>query len=197
MISKKHIGIGVALLVISVFVTALIMQTYYNSQLLNFYGNIGVTFETGSVHSRIRIWKGDELVLDEWHAGVVTNIGDNQTLYWIFGDSAMKPSNGSYTYNATYISIGNQTNGLDSTATQLPNEWNRTTATIEDQTQSQLNLTCTFYPDVGAHKADCIGLNWASSGDNNLWAYDTFTEVTGLDDTFTINVEFQVSVSHS
>jgi hypothetical protein len=56
-------------------------------------------------------------------------------------------------------------------------------------------LTCTFYPDDGGpYTADCIGLNYDDAG-NNLWGYDTFSEVTGIDDTFTINVEFKVSVS--
>jgi len=79
----------------------------------------------------------------------------------------------------------------------LPGEWNRTLGTVEHQGQSQLNISCTMYPDAGPYTADCFGLNWASSGDGNLWAWDTDTEVTGIDDSFTINIEFIVSVSHS
>ena len=197
--NKKLVGIGIAAFSIGVIVCAVFFMTFA-PHLVNLYGTIGINLEARSIHSRIRIWKGNQLILDEYHAGVVTDIGDNHTLFWIFGDSAMKPSNGSYMYNVTYISIGNQDGGsLSSSSTQLPGEWNRTSATIEDQTQSQLNLTCTFYPATGPYTADCIGLNWhpLNASNNNLWAYDTFTEVTGIDDTFTINVEFKVSVSHT
>ena len=152
---------------------------------------IGLSAE---VHSRIRIYRGTELILDEYNAGAVTDIGDNMTLAWIFGDSDYGVAD--YMYNATYISIGNQ-GTLNTASTQLPGEWNRTAGTVEDQSQSWLNITCTFYPDTGPYTADCIGLNWKSSGDLNLWAYDTFSEVTGIDDTFTINVEFKITVSHT
>lgn len=170
------------------------------------YSNLGIDMTTTSVHAQITMYKyatpedralgvGGELVFDEYHAGAVTNIGDNQTMHWVFGDSDIGDS-ADYLDNATQISIGNQ-GSLSTASTQLPGEWNRTAATVEDQVQSQINLTCTFYPDTGPYTADCIGLNWETSGDGNLWGYDTFTEVTGIDDTFTINVEFQVSTSHS
>lgn len=191
--NKKLVGTIVGAFTIGVMVCAIFFMSF-GVQLMNVSGNVGVDLETSSIHCRIRVWKGDELILDQHHSGVVTNIGDNQTLYWAFGDADFGSN---YDNNVTYISIGNYTGSMNTSVTQLPAEWNRTSATIEDETQSQLNLTCTFYPDSGPYKADCIGLNWASSGDNNLWAYDTFSEVTGIDDTFTINVEFQVSVSHS
>jgi len=80
----------------------------------------------------------------------------------------------------------------------LPGEWNRTAGSIEVIGQSQINITATFYPDTGPYTADCIGLNFnGTAAKNNLWGYDTFTEVTGIDDTFTINVEFSVTVSHT
>jgi len=160
-----------------------------------FYGYVGVTFEAFSIHSRIRIYKGSTLILDEYNAGVVTNIGDNQTLAWVFGDADYNVT--SYMRNATFISIGNQ-GALSTASTILPGEWNRTAGTIEDETQSQLNMTCTFIPDaLGPYTADCIGINWESSADGCLWAYDTFTEVSGIDETFTVNVEFQVSIAHT
>jgi len=55
-----------------------------------------------------------------------------------------------------------------------------------------------MYPDnSGPYTADCIGINCASTGDGNLVFYDTFTEVTGIDDTFTINIDFKISVAHA
>ena len=197
--NKRLVGLGIATFSIGVIVCALFFMSFA-PQLASLYGNVGVDLETTSVHCRIRMWRDGVLVFDEYHAGVVTDIGDNHTLYWVFGDSAMKPSNGSYSYNVTYISIGNQDGGsLSTSSTQLPGEWNRTFATIEDQTQSALNLTCTFYPATGPYTADCIGLNWhpLNASNGNLWGYDTFTEVTGIDDSFEINIEFKVSVSHS
>lgn len=148
------------------------------------------------IHSRVRMWKNGVLIFDEYNAGVVTDIGDNQTLAWIFGDTNYNVT--AYMMNVTYISIGNQ-GSVSSAITILPGEWNRTLATLEDQSQSWLNLTCTFYPDAGPHTADCIGLNWISTNasDNNLYAYDTFTEVTGIDDTFEIGIEFKVTVAHA
>jgi hypothetical protein len=99
-----------------------------------------------------------------------------------------------YLLNTTYISIGNK-GTLTQSSVVLPGEWNRTLGTVEDQAYNSFNLTCTFYPDDGGpYTADCIGLNYDDAG-NNLWGYDTFSEVTGIDDTFTINVEFKVSVS--
>lgn len=152
--------------------------------------------EVSSVHCRIRMYKQGELVMDQYHSGVVTDLGDNATLGKLFGDSAYNLTQ--YDMNATYISIGNQ-GSLSTASTVLPAEWNRTIGTVEDQAQSQMNITCTFYPDTGPYTADCIGLNFdaAIGSDTNLWAYDTFNEVTGIDNTFTINIEFQISVNHS
>lgn len=184
-----------ALVLVGVLIGTTFMMTA-GSRLIDLYGSVGVDLEAMSVHSRIQIWKGNELVLDEYHSGVVTNLGDNTTLCKLFGDTTYNETQ--YDLNATYISIGNQ-GSLSESSTVLPGEWNRTSGTLEDQAQSQLNMTCTFYPDTGPYTADCIGLNFEDGigKDNTLWAYDTFSEVTNIDDTFTINVEFQVSVSHS
>ena len=154
------------------------------------------TDEKTDVHCRIKVYQGSTLIMDEYHAGVVTNLGDNATLAKLFGDASYNLTQ--YDMNATYISIGNA-GTLNTGITVLPAEWNRTVAVVEDQAQSQLNLTCTFYPDTGPYTADCIGLNLQSGigVDDSLWAYDTFSEVTGIDSTFTINIEFQVSVSHT
>jgi len=149
------------------------------------------------VHCRIRIYKDSSLIMDEYHAGVVTDLGDNTTLAKLFGDADYNMTQ--YNMNATYISIGNQSS-IDSTVTVLPDEWNRTIGTVEDEGASTLNVTATFYPDSnGPYIADCIGLNLEGGigVDSSLWAYDTFSEVTGIDETFTINIEFSITVSHS
>lgn len=162
-------------------------------------GNLGEVGLTPVVHSRVRMWKDGKLIFDEYNAGAVTNLGDNMTLFWLFGDTDMQYVDIPYMDNCTFISIGNDDASLGVTSTVLPGEWNRTAGTIEDEDQSCLNVTCTFYPDAsGPYTADCIGLNTnATASANNLIMYDTFTEVSGIDDTFTINVEFKVSVAHS
>jgi len=149
------------------------------------------------VHMRIQIWDGDVLVLDEYCSGVVTDLGDNMTLYKWFGDADMQYESLAHNVNCSWISIGNQ-GTLTSASTQLPGEWNRTTLAVDNEHQSYLNASCTFYPDdQGPYTADCIGINCASSGDGNLVYYDTFTEVTGIDEDFTINVDFKITESHS
>lgn len=192
----KHKREAIIALVLIAIIASFSLGLYYGSDEANkqFYGSIGIDLETTSIHCRISMYQNGEKVFDEYHAGAVTNIGDNQTLAWIFGDADYNVTK--YMNNATYISIGDQ-GSISTASTILPGEWNRTTATIEDETQSQLNMTCTFYPTAGPHTADCIGINWESSGDGSLWAYDTFSEVSSIDDTYTINVEFSISVSHS
>lgn len=180
----------------SAFVT-IPLSHYFSRVNLNYYPSVGIDMVTQSIHCRIRMWQSGELVFDEYHAGAVTDLGDNQTLFKLFGDTDMQYVDIPYTDNATYISIGDQ-GSLTTSSTVLPGEWNRTAGTIDNENQSYLNVSCTFYPDSGPYTADCIGLNFnATASANNLWGYDTFTEVTGIDDTFTINVDFKITSSHS
>jgi hypothetical protein len=194
---KKTVGLIIVVACVSVLLGVVVSPMLY-SHVLNLHGRVGVDMETSSVHCRITIYEGETLILDQYHSGVVTDIGDNMTLFWIFGDTDMQYADLLYTQNATFISIGDQ-GSLSSASTVLPGEWNRTAATVEDEIQSALNLTCTFYPDdAGPYTADCIGINLnVTASANNLIFYDTFDEVTNIDETFTINVEFKVSVAHT
>jgi len=195
-LSKKHVGLGVAIVALAVLVTAFAMNAYWTAKVANFYGNVGIDLVTRSIHASVKFYKDGELVFESYHPGNVTDIGDNQTLAWVFGDDDYNVT--SYLKNSTYISIGNM-GILNESSTVLPGEWNRTSGTIKNETGSQLNITCTFEPDAGPYTADCIGINWEPGigVDGNLWASDIFNEVTGIDDTFTIDVEFQISVSDS
>jgi len=147
------------------------------------------------IHCLITMYQYDQLIFQQYHAGAVTKLGMNVTLAKLTGDSWYNLT--TYNLNNTFISIGDQ-GTLDTDSTVLPSEWNRTVAVVEDQAYNSFNLTCTMYPDdSGPYTADCIGINYESGiGNNALWGYDTFTQVTGIDDTFTINIEFKVTVSY-
>jgi hypothetical protein len=146
------------------------------------------------VHATIKVWKGNQLILNEYHAGNVTNLGLNLTMTKLSGNVGAYNQT-TYPMNCTFISIGNR-GALTKASTELPGEWNRTTATFEDPAYNSFNLTCTFYPDTGPYTADCIGVNYQTGiGNGALFCSDIFTEVTGIDDTFTINVEFKVSAA--
>ncbi len=148
------------------------------------------------VHMNIKVYKQGKLLLSQYHAGAVTKLGMNMTLAKLTGDSTFYNLT-TYSMNCTFISIGNQ-GTLNTDSTVLPAEWNRTTATVEDEAYNSFNLTCIIIPDAGGpYTADCIGINFESGigKDQTLFAYDTFTEVTGIDATFTITVEFIVSLS--
>lgn len=165
-----------------------------NRNKLAFNGSANMNFSVGSIHARITFYKNGELYYTQYHAGAMTKLGLNITLAKLTGDSWYNLT--AYNLNETYISIGNQ-GSLDSDSKVLPGEWNRTLATVEDEAYNSFNLTCTFYPDAsGPYTADCIGINLQSGiGKNDLTGYDTFIEVTGIDETFTITVEFIKSVS--
>lgn len=202
---KKTVTFAVALVVVAVIgilAGAFLVIGLQYANILNLQGNIagnvGIDLESDSVHCRIRMWKDGELFFDEYHSGVVTDLGDNTTLFKLFGDTDLQNNTIPYTANCTYISIGDQ-GSLSSASTVLPGEWNRTAGTVDNEHQSYLNVSCTFYPDnAGPYTADCIGLNMNNTAQaENLLMYDTFTEVTGIDETFTINVDFKISVSHS
>jgi hypothetical protein len=97
-----------------------------------------------------------------------------------------------YTLNTTHVSIGNGT--VTQASTVLPNEWARVQGNQHDAVPGGWNMTATITPPVGPNWADCIGLNCgAGAGANDLMYYDTFTTVTGIDSSFTITVEFQVT----
>jgi len=208
--TKKFVGtVAVAFLVgvtvCTMFYTVQVVNEYnelvekYNELVEYLYTrdsgfSVGTTHE---IHCRIRMWKSGVLVFDEYHAGAVTDIGDNMTIFWESGDTDFQVGSMLYTWNISHIGIGNQ-GSLSTSSVVLPGEWNRTAITTWDnKIQSNINYTTVIYPDSGGpYTADCIGLYPNATG-NFLWAYDTFTEVTGIDETFTITVEFQASVSHS
>lgn len=192
---KKFAASITASIAVTIIVMTWLFLSYNNVLFLS--GNLNVNVASNTpIHGKVSFYRNGVLVASFVHPGEVTNIGLNYTLYKLFGNSTWQYADLPYLDNATYISIGNQ-GALSQASTVLPGEWNRTAGTISKNTgQSVLNISCTFYPAAGPYTADCIGLNLnATASANNLWAYDTFVEVGGIDDTFTINVEFEVTIS--
>jgi hypothetical protein len=153
-----------------------------------------IQFPDATIHSTIYVYQYGKLVATYHHPGVVTKLGMNLTLCKLTNNAAYNTTQ--YSYNIAYVSIGNQ-GTLTSDSTVLPGEWNRTTGTIHDATYNMFNITAVFHPDTGPYTADCLGLNFITGiGVNySLWGYDTFTEVTGIDNTFTVTVEVKVALS--
>ncbi len=190
---KKRVVIGIALILSGVLLGAFLDLEI--PRILNLRGEITQTASVnpnGVVHCQITIWKGTKMLWSQYHAGHTTKLGNNMTLFKLFGNVSYRYDSITYKQNATYISIGNM-GTLTTSSTVLPGEWNRTVgATKTIPGTNQINITATFHPDSsGPYTADCIGGNFgATANGNDLAFYDTFTEVTGIDQTFTINVEF-------
>jgi hypothetical protein len=157
-------------------------------------GSAHVSFTLGSVHSKIKIVNGEgETVLDEYHDGAVCKNGLNLTFAKLTGNTTDYNMT-TYDLNLTYVGIGDQ-GTLDTDSVVLPGEWNRTAAdTQHDLDYNTCNWTLVIHPDSGPYTADCLGVYYEATG-NSLFLYDTFSEVSGIDDTFTITLEIQLSAS--
>ncbi len=150
------------------------------------------SFTKHSVHTLITIYHEDTEVLKEYHAGAVTKLGLNTTFAKLTGNLTFYNISVSL-LNLTFVGIGDQ-GTLDLDTEILPGEWNRTVGTQHTLAYNGFNITATFHPDAGPYTADCLGIYYEAAGES-LFAYDTFTEVTGIDASFTIVLEIQVSAS--
>lgn len=192
----KKLGV-IGILSVTTLVLVLLVANL-QIQLINVNTQFGISFTTGSIHTTFKFYKNGVQVGYQYHAGSVTKLGLNMTMGKLTGN-ATNYNMTEYALNCTYISIGNA-GTLNTDSITLPGEWNRTTGSMHDCTYNSFNLTAVFKPGTGPYTADCIGLNWyasnATSGTRgDLWGYDTFGEVTGIDSTFTITVEIKVSAS--
>ena len=166
------------------------------AQELALYGSSSASFSIGSIHCTITMYKDGVKVFEQYHAGAMTTLGFNYTLGKITGNMTENYYNAtSFPMNVTYVSIGDQ-GTVNAASINLPGEWNKTQGTHHDMLSSSFNVTAVFHPDTGPYTADCIGLCFDDTiGDGSLFCYDTFTEVSGIDNTFTITAEFKVSIS--
>lgn len=155
--------------------------------------SIPFSFGVTSIHTTITMEKDGEIVFKEHHPGNVTKLGLNFTFAKLTGNTTFYNATSLWDLNLTHVSIGNQ-GTLDLDSTELPGEWNRTAGNQHTLVYNGFNITAVFYPDSGPYTADCLGINYESGiGNGALWGYDTFTEATGIDDTYTITIEIQVS----
>ncbi len=182
--------------------TAFIVSYHYETQKnLTINGGANLDFKPDNakvpyeVHTRIQIYKGEEKILDEYHAGAVTKLGLNATFAKLSGNATSYNST-QYNLNLTYVGIGNA-GTLNTDSTILPGEWNRTAAdTQHDLAYNTMNWTTVIHPGTGPYTADCLGVYFEAAG-NSLFLYDTFNEVTGIDNTFTITLEIILSATGS
>jgi len=190
---KHFVAILIATICISMLCGAFITYTLL-PKLIQIGSNneIAFSFSKHSVHTVITIYKGDQVILHEYHAGAVTKWGLNSTFAKLLGNTTVYNMT-TYNLNLTYVGIGNK-GTLDADSQILPGEWNRTAGAQHASLYNGFNLTATFHPDAGPYTADCLGVYFDAAG-ASLFAYDTFAEVTGIDASFTIVLEIQVSAS--
>jgi hypothetical protein len=188
---KKMLLAILAVFAVGVLCGALLLARFPGAAVW-FGGSAHVDFTANSVHATITFYKNGVKVFEQYHAGAVTKLGLNTTFAKLTGNSTMYNMT-VYNLNVTWIGIGNM-GTLNTDSTVLPGEWNRTSATQHDGLYNSCNWTAVIHPGAGPYTADCFGIYYESAG-NSLFAYDTFTEVTGIDNTFTITCEFKISAS--
>ena len=126
------------------------------------------------VKANVYVFK-DGLLVGSACGNLITTIGENQSLYAHIGNAM----------NLAYISMGNCTpaTGL----TQITNEAAENGFTRASCSQSAvwsngghyaINFTTTFTGVTAMETVSSAGLNWASSGNNNLYAVAYLTDGT-------------------
>jgi len=174
--------------------TALCTSFYFRQIIINMHSGTDFSFQVGSIHTTVTIYKDGELISAQYHAGTVTKLGMNMTMAKMTGNATAYNIT-QYTLNLTYVSIGNK-GTLNTDSTNLPAEWNRTIGYQHNAVYNQFNMTATFTGTTGSQTADCIGINFEGPINGNaLWGYDSFDEVTGIDSTFTLIFEIQITLT--
>ena len=105
-----------AIFLAATLITVFAAGYFIRDKTINVNGSVGLSSgidnptnseEITSVHCRIKMFQGTALVMDQYHAGVVTDFGDNATLAKLFGDPTYNLT--MYSQNATYISRNSST----------------------------------------------------------------------------------------
>jgi len=138
----------------------------------------------------------------------LTNLGLNVTFCKIVGNQTSSNwlyNITQYNENITYVELGYYSYaGIapNSTNTSLIGEFIRTTGSVHAETYNSFNITGVFSGTstqylAGSNSSNCMGISingdGLSIGSNDLYGYTTFSTITGIDNTFTITCEIEVS----
>ena len=158
--------------VIAIAITALTLGTILGSSV----GQVSLTENpTFSGHLLIEVEKESGTVVYEVH-NLVTTIGKTNVLGFLENGTT------GATDATKWISLSNDATPL-ATWTQLPGEiatdgLTRAEGTPEDVSATSYKIAKKFTCTGTGVAVQCSGLQWASTGNNNLWAAATFTPTT-------------------
>ena len=153
--------------------------------------NLDVSFHSFHVTAWVKRAGEDGWQFVSHHAGVLTTIGAN----WIEDQLGDSPS----TDPAKWVSVSTSSSSPSAAWTQIPTEiasggLTRAAGTYASTGDGAWTITVTFTSTTDHTDVQLTGLQWASSGDNNLLASDVFTPVT-LGNGDQLTVEWSDSVS--
>lgn len=154
-----------------------------------------------NITATVWIYHHDKLIYYYSGPDPFTTIAENLTIQKWTGNVTYFGSMTAYLYNCSWVSIGNGT--CSASTTYLPWEWDRVAASQTALTSTSFNMTATFTPPVtppASVPADVMGINYQSltANTSDLFAYFPWTsQVTGIDNTFTITINIEVSLATS
>lgn len=139
------------------------------------YANYHFDISSTSLHIQWKIERLDGSIEYQYHAGVITTIGKN----WIEDQLGDSPG----TDPAKWISLSSDTGSPAVGWTQIPSEiasggLERASGTYASTGDGQWTIEHQFTASATHTDVQLTGLQWASSGDGNLFGADTFTPVT-------------------
>jgi hypothetical protein len=147
-----------------------------------------------NLYGTIWVKKNNQLIYYSSGLDPLTNLGFNLTFAKLSGSNSYNLT--TYNLNATIVSLGNYTGtNLNSSSTILQGEFIRNSTTIHAQVYNGYNLTALFNGFSGSNSSNCMGINYngVALGNQDLFAYTTFNLITGIDSTFSITCELQIS----
>jgi len=178
---------------LTVSVTTVIICAFLVGSVAGYYRTIDLKLDlsVNSFHLTMRHYRDGFLIAESHHAAVATTIG----LDWAEDQLGDTPS----TDPAKWISLSNSTDSPLSAWTEIPDEltiWNLTRAegVYASTGTGAWTIIYTFTATGTVGGVQLSGLQYASSGDNNLLAADTFT-VANMEAEDTLELTWIASVS--
>jgi hypothetical protein len=190
MSNRKIALFSVSMITIFILILGFSLNSFNNS-FINQKGNtMSINYQ---VNAEITFKKNGKVVYHFSGLDALTNQGLNLTFCKLTGDNTFYNMT-TYNMNTTRVSLGNYTTALSSSSTNLGGEWIRVSGTIHAQAYNGFNITGTFSGLTGTNSSNCMGIEYggATMNNNDLWGYITFSQITGIDSSFTITAEIQV-----